>query len=327
MDREAIREFLLENGADLVGFTGAEPFADWGAEFESRLKDGTLPGHYAGTLNPDPRHYVTEASSIVVIGVMYEGLSLVEDTGRGSIAGIAWSRKKERELSGLLAQHLVESGCQARDVTGIPVKAAAARAGLATQRKNSLAYFEPGGSAVRIGTVVTDLVLAPDPPADFDPCGACTLCLDACPTGALIAEHVIDVQRCLCYVLEHDSTLPAGSQQAMGNRIVGCETCQLVCPLNRDVPTRPLDEVPWLDLLSLAREAVERPDGLVSLLRDELSLPVYSDYTPLRAVSIALGNWGDPAAIPHLEALAESDHPEVARAARWSLQRVRVTGA
>jgi epoxyqueuosine reductase len=318
-----IRGFLSASGVNLVGFTSAEPFSDWDVAFRARLDDGRLPSHYSTRLSSDPRGFVPEARSIIVFGVSYDGLAEVSDPGRASIAGIAWARKKERALSSSLTRFLAESGHKARDVTGIPAKSAAVRAGLAVQRKNSLAYFGGApGSAVRIGTVVTDIELPAGDRAKFEPCGDCTLCLDSCPTGAMVEEYVVDVGRCLCYVLEHDSELPAGMRPALSNRLVGCETCQVVCPHNSDVRRLSLEDVPWLNLLSLAGEAVERPDALLSLLRDNMTLPVYSDYTAFRAIAIALGNWGDPRVVPLLRGLEASRMPRVAEAALWSLERM-----
>jgi epoxyqueuosine reductase len=319
-----IRKFLSDNGAEFTGFASAEPFSDWDVAFQRRLSDGTLPAHYRKRLKNDPREFLPAAGSLIVFGVRYEGLADINEIGRGSIAGIARARKKERAISSSLEGFLMESGFQARDVTGIPVKEAAVRAGIATQRKNSLAYFEGGDSAVRIGVVATDLELAPGqrPPADSNPCGDCTLCLESCPTGALAEEYVVDAPRCLCYVLEHDSELPPAMRPAAGNRLVGCETCQLVCPFNRDVPRLSLKDLPWLELLTLAADAVEGPEELLSRFRDELGLPMYSDYTLSRSIAVALGNWGDRRAVRFLRALAESTYPEVAEAARWSLDEL-----
>lgn len=317
---ERVRKFLADNGADIVGFTPAGWYGDWDEVFRARLCDAKMPSHYAGTLSADPFQLLPGAKSIVVFGMKYEGLSEVTDPGRGSIAGIAWARKKARGLSALLEGFLLESGFGARDVMSFPMKAAAVGAGIAVQRKNSLACFESGGSAVRIGTVLTDLELEPGRPIEAEPCGGCTLCLDACPTGALCAEYVVDAPRCLCYVLEHDSGLPPEMRPVLGNRLVGCETCQVVCPLNREVPRLTLEDVPWLDLLILAGEAARRPERLIARLRDDLALPVYSDYTPLRSIAIALGNRGDDRAAGFLRELSRSKCREVAEAARWSLE-------
>jgi epoxyqueuosine reductase len=319
----SIRGFLSDGGVDLVGFASAEQFSDWDSAFRARLKSGLLPARYSSRLGGNPGGFLAKARSIIVFGVPYDGLAEVKDPGRASIAGIAWARRKERALSSGLARFLVEAGFAAVDATGIPAKSAAVRAGLAAQRKNSLAYFNGApGSAVRIGAVVTDLELEPAGAAAFEPCGDCTLCLDACPTGALVEEYVVEVERCLCYVLEHDSELPEDMRPVLSNRLVGCETCQLACPHNSDVPRLSLADVPWLDLQSLAAEAGERPDVLLSRLRDDLTVPVYSDYTPLRAIAIALGDWGDRRAVPLLCRLEASPMTRVAEAARWSLEKM-----
>jgi epoxyqueuosine reductase len=318
-----LRDFLACNGADYVGFTSAEPFSEWNDAFQRRLREGTLPAHYRKRLKDDPREFLATARTLIVFGVRYPGLADVTDPGRGSVAGIAGARKKERALSSNLERFLEDDGFEARDVTGIPAKAAAVRAGIATRRKNSLAYFEGGGSAVRIGVVATDFEPEESPEArqEAEACGNCTLCLESCPTGALAEEYVVDAPRCLCYVLEHDSELPGGMRPAVGNRLVGCETCQLVCPLNREVPRLSMQDLPWLELLRLAADAVEGPEDLLCRFRDELELPMYSDYTLLRSIVIALGNWGDERSVPFLRTLADSRYPEVAEAARWSLER------
>ncbi len=319
---EEIRSFLEENGAAVVGFASAEPFGEWQAAFERALESGLMPGMYAGRLRGDPGSFLPGARSLVVFGVPFPGLAEVLDPSRGSIAGIAWARKQERELSGRLAAMLEQHGSRAVDAVGLPAKAAAARAGLAVCRKNSLAYFPDSGSAMRIGVVATDIELEGGPSAAPNDCGDCRACLEACPTGALGDEGRLDVARCICFLLEHDSDLPGEMYPMIGNKIIGCEECQLACPHNRDVPRLSLEEVGWLDLAFLAGESAERPASLLSWLREDMCLPVESDSSLLRALAVALGNAGSRSSAKVLEKMASSGYPDVADAARWSLERL-----
>jgi len=97
---------------------------------------------------------------------------------------------------------------------------------------------------------------------------------------------------------------------------------QEVCPHNRDVPTHSSREFPWLNLETLAEEAIEDPEGLNQKLCRQHAFPLFSEYTVSRTIAINLGNWGAPKAFPLLRGLQESRWPEVAEAARWALQRI-----
>jgi epoxyqueuosine reductase len=317
-----IKQFLCREGVDLVGFTSVEAFEDWDGVFRGRLADGTLPSRYGRELYADPCRLLPGARSVIVFALGYAGFAGGDEPGYASVCGVAWARKRAKDLTASLVDFIQKEGHGAWEESNIPLKAAAVRAGIATQRKNTIAYTEDGGSAVRFSVVVTDLEMPPGEEGGSEPCGECSLCIEACPTGALAGDYILDAGRCLCYLMEHDSDFPMELRPMVGNRLLGCDACQVVCPHNRDVPILSSREFPWLELKALAEEAIEDPEDLNQKLCKQHAFPLFSDYTVSRTIAINLGNWGAPQAVPLLRRLQGSHWPEVAEAARWALQRI-----
>lgn len=109
----------------------------------------------------------------------------------------------------------------------------AERAGLGWKGKHSLVLNRSGGSWFFLGALFIDIDLPVDEPVSAH-CGSCTACIDVCPTGAIVADGVVDARRCISYLtIEADEDIPENLRPAMGNRIYGCDDCQLACPWNR----------------------------------------------------------------------------------------------
>jgi epoxyqueuosine reductase len=321
--RSSITAFLAQRGVDIVGFAAADELDEWQGHFSRRIDNGLFPRDYPDRLCSDPRQLLPEARSVIVFGVKYHGLSDVKDPGRGSVAGLMWVRRDAFDMVDLLVDFLEASGARAVDGSLLPAKAVAVKAGIAVQRKNSIAYFDGHGSAARLGVVITDLELPAGKSARAKTCGKCTLCLEACPTGALVEDYVVDVTRCLTFLTEEDRGFPEELRPGLGNRLVGCEMCQLVCPHNKDVPRISFEDLQWLELPALAREATKDAKALNAHFLKDLGFYINSPHAPSRAIAIGLGNWGEPETTPLLQDLAISPLPEVADAARWALGRVR----
>ena len=202
-------------------------------------------------------------------------------------------------------------------------RAAAGRAGVGWFGKNTNVLTSSYGSWVFLGQVVTDLELMPDLPLKKS-CGSCTLCLRACPTGALPAPYFLDNQRCISQqTIENRGDIPTEMRPLMSDWVFGCDICQDVCPVNvKALYTREqafrkkrFTTIQLLEMLEMTEEEFRRRFSGSPLKRAKL-------VGLKRNVCVALGNSSDISAVPVLaKALAEGE-PLVRRHAAWALGRL-----
>ena len=193
----------------------------------------------------------------------------------------------------------------------------AMRSGLGWIGRNTLLLHRHAGSYFFLAELLTDLVLdSVALPADH--CGTCTRCLRACPTGAL-TDYAMDPRRCISYLtIEHRSAIPVALRPAIENWIFGCDVCQEVCPWNRDARASGADETlsPFLpDLLALDDAGFRARFGGTAVTRTKRA-------GLLRNVAVALGNSGNPRAVPPLVAALGDPAPLVRGHAAWALGRL-----
>lgn len=172
-------------------------------------------------------------------------------------------------------------------------KAIAEKAGLGWIGKHSNLLGDKTGSWFFLGELYTDLPLPIDPPQATSHCGSCTSCIDACPTQAIVAPYRVDARRCISYLtIELNGPIPVEFRRAMGNRIYGCDDCQLVCPFNKfSSPTTVVDFKPRYNL--------DAPDlcDLFSWSEEEFDTRMQGSpirrigyWNWLRNIAVALGN-------------------------------------
>ncbi len=205
----------------------------------------------------------------------------------------------------------------------------AVRAGLGWFGKHTNLIHKRVGSWLLIGEILLDIELDQDGPA-ADHCGTCTLCLEACPTDAIVEPYVVDSRRCISYhTIELKGAIPLEYRAAMGDRVFGCDDCQDVCPWNRSAPetghpafvARPWNEMPDLiEMLGLTPEAFRaRFKGSPIKRTKRRGL--------LRNAAVALGNTKDPEAVPALADSLGDDEPLVRGHAAWALGNIGGDGA
>ncbi len=261
------------------------------------------------------------------------------------------------------AQHGAEPGTETRlfvDTGRMVDRAVAERAGLGWYGKNTNILTHGWGSWVFLAEIVTNLELEPDAPLKTN-CGTCERCLHACPTGAFVAPYVLDNTRCISFLtIELRGSIPLHLRPLMGNHIFGCDICQQVCPVNIIAVERlkragRFGAGPQVPAAGAHAEQPARPDGttlanerplafqpraqigsspaLIPLLKlDEEQFRERFRHSPikrakrrgfLRNVCVALGNLGDPAAVPALiETLRAEQEPLVRGHAAWALGRI-----
>jgi epoxyqueuosine reductase len=207
----------------------------------------------------------------------------------------------------------------------------AQNAGLGWRGKHTLLLTREAGSWFFLGELFVDLPLPPDTPTSTH-CGDCTACLTACPTGAFIAPYRLDARRCISYLtIELAGSIPVELRPLMGNRIYGCDDCQLVCPWNRFAPvTREADFAPrhGLDSATLVELfAWSESDFNARLAGSPIRRIGHERW--LRNIAVALGNalsaLENAPATPEIVAAltARQDHPSalVREHVTWALQR------
>ena len=119
------------------------------------------------------------------------------------------------------------------DDNSVVDREAAWRAGIGFYGKNANILLPGRGSHFVLGSVVTDAPLPPSTPGRPDECGSCRACLDRCPTGAIVADGVVDARRCLAWLVQQPGLYPTEFREALGDRIYGCDDCQEACPPSR----------------------------------------------------------------------------------------------
>ncbi len=265
----AIKQAALALGFDAVGIsrlpTKTNPAAhrnhqDPEDALLDRLQEWLRRGYYATMAwmvrdpqrRADPAQVLSGCRSIISVGMnYYTDHRADERQGNGRIARYAWGRDYHKILGDKLAQLAERIGALAPDSLNLayvdtgPImeKAWAQQAGLGWIGKHSNLVSTDFGSWLLLGEILTTLELEPDE-AGTDLCGSCTLCIQACPTGAITEPYVVDAGRCISYLtIELRGTEPPIAEdlrRKLGNRIFGCDECLDICPYN--VQARPTIE-------------------------------------------------------------------------------------
>lgn len=338
---ENIRRWGQELGFQQLGFS--DTALD---DHEIHLNDWLSRGFH-GEMSYMQRHGIRrsrpqelEPGTIRVISVRMDYLpgsaadieALLEEPSKGVVSRYALGRdyhklmrKRLQKLAAQIEAHSGPFGYRVF-VDSAPVleKALAEKAGLGWIGKHTNLINKQAGSWFFLGEIYTDLPLPVDEPA-AEHCGACTKCIDICPTRAIIAPYTVDARRCISYLtIELRGSIPEEFRPMMGNRIYGCDDCQLVCPWNRFArPTGEPDFAP--------RHGLDAPELIRLFAWDEAQFLQRTEGSAirrigfecwLRNIAIALGN--APTSDPVTRALVSRLHFDsemVREHVEWALKR------
>jgi len=340
-DWEALKREICgaakELGIDSIGFASAEPFD----EIKTILYDRREKGYESGFEEPDiekrvdPERIFAEPRSIISIAIAYPSKLINPPRSepgayRGMISRSSWGtdyhhvlRDRLARLEAFIQQRVEGARMQSMVDTGELVdRAVAERAGVGFFGKNCAVITPEWGSWVYLGEVITNIPFVADEPIT-SLCGDCTICIDACPTGALVGPGELNSSRCISFITQTKGTVDDEDlKRKIGNRLYGCDTCQIVCPFNKGKhwnhhpelqPDHELVKPLLIPLLTMGnREFKEKYGGSAASWRGKKPIQ--------RNAIIGLGNFKDRTAVPVLTGLLQDDpRYEIRATAAWAL--------
>ncbi len=333
-----IRDAALGLGFVRVGFTPVARFAvaaqrlsDW----LSHDRHGEMA--YLAGERAEPRNLLPAARTLIAVALPYP--SARKSGPRDALSGYIARYARGDDYHLLIKSRLRRLADACADIVGRPVLArpcvdtapllereAAVRAGLGFAAKSTMLIVPGVGTNVLLGELLMDVEIAPDSAQEAG-CGACTACLDACPTGAFVDAHVLDARRCISYLtIELTGSIPRELRALCGAHVFGCDICQDVCPFNASATPRPaaaeLESRPELDAPDLVELLLQGSAAHRRLVRQS-ALGRTSRARLARNAAVALGNSGDPRAVAPLCKAARDHSSALVRGhAAWALGRL-----
>jgi epoxyqueuosine reductase len=334
-------QYSKEIGIDKIGFASVSPFI----ELKERLKNQQELGYQSGFEESDiekrtnPEVLLPQAKSIIAIALAYPSKlknapRSTKAERRGIFCRASWGqdyhhvlRDRLKKLENFLVERVPGLRVKSMVDTGeLSDRAVAERAGIGWSGKNCSIITPEFGSYIYLGEMITTIPFIPDKPAE-DNCGTCTKCIDACPTGALLQGGQLDSTKCIAFLTQTKGFLAEEYREKIGNRLYGCDTCQLVCPENKGKDFHFHDELepnpelvkPLLKpLLTISnREFKEQYGSMSGSWRGKKPIQ--------RNAILALAHYKDETAIPDLiKVLFEDSRPVMRGTAAWALGKIGI---
>lgn len=342
---DAIKEYARQLGFSLAGITTPDPPAHFDA-YQRWLEAGHhgqmtyLAQERALARRADPRQILPECRSILVLGIPYHNPASVLPSKKrpssGRIAAYAWGEDYHLVLPPRLeaiARFIEEKVGHSipnrwyTDTGPLLERDLAQRAGLGWIGKNTCLISPQNGSYFLLAEILLGLDLPPDPPFTADHCGACTRCMEACPTQCIRSDRTLDARRCISYLtIENKAEIPVELRPQVGNWVFGCDLCQMVCPWNirfahqqGDLAFAPREGVP---MPVLAQELALTPEQFNHKFKNNpVKRAKRRGY--LRNLAVAAGNLRSMDSLPALTEHTQSqDEPLVREHAAWALTQI-----
>jgi epoxyqueuosine reductase len=338
----AIKRWGAELGFQQVGITGIELDAD-----ERRLLAWLDAGHHGemrwmahhGTRRSRPHELIPGTASVISVRMDYwpaaarPAAQVLDEPTLAYVSRYALGRdyhkvlrNRLQDLADRIREHAGDFSYRCfSDSAPVLEKPLARNAGMGWIGKHTNLINRGAGSWFFLAEMYTDLDLPADRAYTADHCGTCAACIAACPTNAIIAPYRLDARLCISYLtIEHPGPIPEPLRPALGNRIYGCDDCQLVCPWNRfATPTRESDFAP--------RDGLDAPSLVTLFALDAATFSQRFAGSPvrriglerlLRNIAVALGNApGSAEVIAALRSREADDSALVREHVRWALAR------
>ncbi|MGM9944733.1 MAG: tRNA epoxyqueuosine(34) reductase QueG [Lysinibacillus sp.] len=342
--QQQLIEYAKSIGVDKIGFTTASPFH----ELKNRLRRQQELNFQSGfeesdvALRTEPLRLLDGAESIIAIAIAYPSKMKDVPIGkkgerRGIFCRASWGvdyhvavRERLQKIEQWLVERVPDVRIKSMVDTGELVdRAVAERAGIGWNGKNCSIITPEFGSYVYLGELITNIPFIPDTPIENE-CGDCTLCLDVCPTGAIVEAGQLNSQRCIAYLTQTKGFLPDEFRSKIGNRLYGCDTCQTVCPKNKGkanwiheefMPDPEIAKPLLTPMLSISNKQFKAKFGHVS--------GAWRGKKPIqRNAILALAHFKEEAAVPDLiDVLKKDERPVIRGTAAWALGKIGGTEA
>jgi epoxyqueuosine reductase len=318
-----------ELGIDVVGAAAAEPYAETERLIRERRARGLFADMRFTMARPDvschPEALLDGARTVVSAALCYYAPGPEPSVGEGRLPRYTWADHYAllREKLEALGERLGGRYRVLVDANQHVDREGAARSGVGFYGKNTMLITRKHGSWVVLGTLVTDVEIEPSKPLELD-CGSCTLCIEACPTGALDEPGVVDSTKCLSYWTQAPDAVPEQYRPELGAQVYGCDICQDVCPWNRGIEKRrageeaPSGAEPVVSLLDWLRA----PDEVLCDRYERLYFPKNDPRYLRRNALVAAGNSADTGLVDAVRPYAEGDDQLLREHAEWALARL-----
>ena len=314
---------------DVVGAAPVSAYADTERHIRERKERGLFADMRFTMAQPEvschPEALLEGARTVVSAAYCYYVPEPALGDGQGRLARYTW-----HDGYAVLRERLDELGRRLGGEYRVLVDAnqhvdreAAARGGVGFYGKNTMLITRRHGSWVVLGTLVTTAAVEASPPLELD-CGSCTLCIDACPTGALDEPGLVDSTKCLSYWTQAAAAIPEDYRAELGAQVYGCDICQDVCPWNRGIEKRRADDpVPTsAEPHVRLRDWLEGDDASLMQRYERLYVPRNDARYLRRNALVALGNTGTRADLSLARPFLASDDELLREQAEWAVARV-----
>jgi epoxyqueuosine reductase len=326
---ELERIAVVELGLDAVGACPAEPYEQTERHIRERRARGLFADMRFTMARPDvschPERLLPDARTVVSVALCYYAPGAEPGPGEGRLPRYTWydAYAELRDKLDVLGRRLGGDYRVLVDANQHVDREAAARSGVGFYGKNTLLITRRHGSWVVLGTLVTSVELESTPPLALD-CGSCTLCIEACPTGALDEPGTLDSTRCLSYWTQSSESIPEPYRAELGEQVYGCDICQDVCPWNRGVEKRRAGEAAPAGaepLVSLV-DWLEADAHDLRARYERLYVPRNDGRLLQRNALVALGNAGGPEHRAAAAAYLDDPDPLLREHAAWAVRRL-----